>query len=116
MVEAVRAKGAELLVVSPQLPEKSQALIDEKGYAFPILFDEGGKLADALNLSHGFSDELQEVYKGFGIQVGESNGCDDWKLPMPSRFVLDANGVISHAEVNADYTQRPEPAGIIDLL
>lgn len=116
VVSEISEKGSELLVISPQLPEKSEALIQEKGYTFPILFDEGGKLADELKLSHGFTDELKAVYEGFGIQVGESNGTDDWKLPMPSRFITDAEGSITNAEINPDYTSRPEPADIVGLL
>lgn len=103
-------------MVSPQLPEMSEKLIQDSGLNFPILYDEGGRLADALNLSHGFSDELQTVYQGFGIDVGQANGTETWKLPMPARFILDAAGVITHAEVNPDYTQRPEPSEIVSLL
>ena len=103
-------------MVSPQLPENSEKLIEDNKLDFPILYDEGGQLADALNLSHSFSDELKTVYRGFGINVDIANGTEDWKLPMPARFILDAAGVISHVEVNPDYTQRPEPSEIVSLL
>ena len=116
MVAEIKAKGAELIVVSPQLPEVSEKLIQENGLDFPILYDEDGKLADALHLSHGFSEELQTVYGGFGIDVGKANGTDTWKLPMPARYIIDASGTIIDAEVNPDYTQRPEPTEIVALL
>ncbi|MDB5433910.1 MAG: alkyl hydroperoxide reductase [Phenylobacterium sp.] len=29
---------------------------------------------------------------------------------MPARFVIGPDGVIRYAEVNPDYTQRPEPS------
>jgi len=103
-------------VISPQLPDFSEKLIVENELDFSILYDEHGKLADALNLSHGFSEELQTVYGGFGIDVGEANGTDTWKLPMPARFILDDSGIITHAEVNPDYTRRPEPSDIVSLL
>ena len=112
----IKAKGSELIVISPQLPEFSEKLITDNGLDFPILYDEDGRLADALNLSHGFSEELQTVYGSFGIDVGKANGKDVWKLPMPARFILNSEGVITHAEVNPDYTQRPEPSEITSLL
>lgn len=116
MVAEIKAQGANLVVISPQLPEYSEKLIADNSLDFPILYDEGGKLADVLNLSHGFSEELQTVYLGFGIDVGSSNGTEAWKLPMPARFIINEAGEITNAEVNPDYTQRPEPSEIKDLL
>ena len=103
-------------MISPQLPELSEKLIKDNGLDFPILYDKDNQLAEALNLKHGFSDELQTVYGGFGIDVGKANGSEIWNLPMPARFILNAEGEITHAEVNPDYTQRPEPSEIASLL
>lgn len=91
-------------------------MITENGLDFSIFYDEDNKLADALHLKHGFSEELQTIYGNFGIDVGKSNGSEIWELPMPARFILDETGVITHAEVNPDYTQRPEPKEIASLL
>jgi hypothetical protein len=35
---------------------------------------------------------------------------------MPGRFVVGQDGVIHYAEVNPDYTRRPEPAEMLALL
>jgi peroxiredoxin len=44
------------------------------------------------------------------------NGDDSWTLPMPARFVIDRSGIIRYAEVNPDYTVRPEPEEVIGVL
>ena len=31
-------------------------------------------------------------------------------LPMPARYVIDQDGVVAYAEVNPDYTNRPDPS------
>ncbi len=31
---------------------------------------------------------------------------------MPSRYVINGNGVIAYAEINPDYTRRPDPEGL----
>ena len=116
VVTEIKAKGAELIVISPQLPEHSEKLIEDNGLDYPILYDKDNQLAKTLNLKHGFSEELEAVYKGFGIDVGKSNGSEVWNLPMPARFILNAEGEIIHGEVNPDYTQRPEPSEIALLL
>jgi peroxiredoxin len=44
------------------------------------------------------------------------NGDDSWTLPMPARFVIDQKGILRHADVNADYTVRPDPSETIAVL
>lgn len=91
-------------------------MIADQGYQFPMLTDANLALSDQLNLTHGFSEELKAIYLQFGIDVAKSNGSEDWRLPMPARFILDAKGTITDAQVNPDYTTRPEPAAILGLL
>ncbi len=35
---------------------------------------------------------------------------------MPARYVVAQDGVIAYAEVNADYTRRPEPSAMYPVL
>jgi peroxiredoxin len=35
---------------------------------------------------------------------------------MPARYIIDEDGVIQYAEVNADYTTRPDPDDTIAAL
>ena len=35
---------------------------------------------------------------------------------MPARYVIGKDGVIAYAEVNPDYTRRPEPAELLPVL
>lgn len=76
---------------------------------YPILFDAGNIAAAEWKLTFDFSDELREVYQGFGLDLPTHHGEGGWTLPMPARFVIDRGGVVRQAEVHPDYTQRPEP-------
>ena len=37
-------------------------------------------------------------------------------VPMPARYVVASDGRIVHAEVNPDYTRRPEPSTLLPVL
>jgi hypothetical protein len=51
------------------------------------------------------------------ISIGLAFNDDDfWALPMPSRFIVDQQGVIRAADVNLDHTIRPEPETAIEAL
>ena len=35
---------------------------------------------------------------------------------MPGRFVIGPDGIIAYAEVNPDYTRRPDPSELLPVL
>jgi hypothetical protein len=35
---------------------------------------------------------------------------------MPARYVIRTDGLIAYAEVNPDYTRRPDPAELLPVL
>jgi peroxiredoxin len=114
--EAVRAKGASLVAISPQTPANSRKSKNEIGLSFPILSDTKGATADAFGLRFRMQDELIDVYRGFGVNLPMINGDDSWTLPMPARFIIGQDGKIAYAEVNPDYTQRPDPSELMATL
>jgi len=81
-----------------------------------VLCDSGNKVASQFGLVFSFPDDLRELYSNFGIDLERFNGDDSWTLPMPARFILDQQGTILNADVNPDYTIRPEPYDIIEIL
>lgn len=52
----------------------------------------------------------------FGIDLPAYNGDDSFKLPVPATYIVRQDGVVVHGFVNADYTQRMEPAEIVARL
>ena len=106
----VRALGAKIVVVSPELPNFSADLARHHKLAFPILNDHGLAIAQAFGLVFTLPDDLKEVYViAFKNELAKRNDEPSWQLPMPARFVIDRGGVIRSAEADPDYTVRPEP-------
>jgi alkyl hydroperoxide reductase subunit AhpC len=40
----------------------------------------------------------------------------EYRLPMSARYIIDSSRIIRAADVNADYTIRPEPSDTLRLL
>ena len=72
--------------------------------------DEGNAFAAKLGLVFQLPADLREVYSTFGVDLKRFNGDDSWTLPMPGRFVIDRQGIVRNADVDPDYTIRPEPS------
>ena len=113
---AFREVGANLVAISPQNAVNSRKSIRMSGLDFPILSDPGNRTAAAFGLRFELPDYLIELYKTLKNDLPAFNGDASWTLPMPGRFVIGQDGVIRYAEVNPDYTHRPEPADMLPAL
>ena len=74
------------------------------------------EVANAFGIRFELPDYLVELYKGFGNNLPAVNDDPSWVLPMPARYVIGTDGIIAYAEVNPDYTQRPDPSELLPVL
>ncbi len=112
----IKALGAELVAISPQLPDNSLSTAEKLTLEFAVLSDVGNKVAREFGLVFKLSDKIQEIYKNFGIDLPTANGDDSHELPIPATYVIDREGVVRYAYVDADYTNRLDPETIIAEL
>lgn len=111
-----RAAGAQLVAISPQTRANSRKAVRDHGLDFPILSDANGDVARAFGVRFALPDYLVDLYKQLGNDLPNVNGDPSWTLPMPARYVIAPDGVIAYAEVNPDYTRRPEPEALLPAL
>lgn len=109
--------GAEIVVLSPELPNFSAEMAAKQALTFPIASDHGLAIARSFGLAFTLPDDLKDVYLNvFKNDLEKRNGEPSWQLPMPARFVIDRSGIIRYANADPDYTVRPEPAETVALL
>jgi peroxiredoxin len=109
--------GASLVAISPQTPPNSRRSQRENKVHFPILSDPENTVAAAFGLRFTLPGYLIDVYKNvFKNNLPLVNGDPSWTLPMPARYLIGQDGTILYAEVNPDYTQRPDPDELIPVL
>lgn len=112
----IQARGASLVAISPQTPPNSRKSARENRLTFPILSDTMSEVAEAFGIRFAMPDDLVALYKSFKNDLPAFNGDPSWVLPMPARFVIGIDGIITYAEVNPDYTQRPDPSELLPAL
>lgn len=113
---AFRGLGANLVAISPQIKANSRKSVRQNKLSFPILSDVKGDVGAQFGLRFNLPDYLIDLYKGFGNNLPVFNDDPSWTLPMPARFVIGQDGIILYAEVNPDYTQRPDPTELLPVL
>ena len=115
-LQEIQATGATLVAVSPMREPYLRKMAEKNHLEFDLLRDEGNVVSAKFGLVFRLPDDLIELYKTFGADLVRFNGDDSWTLPMPARFVIDQKGILRHADVNADYTVRPDPSETIAVL
>jgi peroxiredoxin len=111
-----QALGASLLAISPQTAANSRKSQRQNQLDFPILSDTHNDVAAAFGLRFALPDYLIDLYKILKNDLPAFNDDPAWTLPMPARYVIGQDGVIAYAEVNPDYTLRPEPDSLLSVL
>lgn len=106
----VQELGAQIVVITPELERYTRALHKKLSLSFDILTDLHLKIAEEFRLVFTLPDDLRELYKSFGSALDRFHDEPDFRLPIPARYVIDQAGIIRAADVNADYTIRPEPS------
>jgi peroxiredoxin len=108
--------GASLVAISPQTSVNSRKSVRQNALDFPILSDTHNDVAAAFGLRFDLPDYLVDLYKSLKNDLPSFNGDASWTLPMPARYVIAPDGMILYAEVNPDYTRRPEPEDMLPAL
>lgn len=112
----IRAKGAQLVAISPEIPERASILANKHLLDFPLLYDKKSKIAKKYNLVFELDDSLKTIYKNFGIDLELANDDDDWELPVPATYIIGQDKKIKFAFADVDYKKRAEPSDLVQAL
>ncbi len=112
----IRTHGANLVAVSPQTPVQSLSTAEKNDLEFAVLSDLGNSVARKYGLVFTLPETLRPIYANFEIDLPAHNGDESFELPAPATYVIDRDGSVQYAFINADYRQRAEPADVIASL
>jgi peroxiredoxin len=112
----IKALGALLVGVSPQTVHQCYLMADQHRLRFPLLSDAGSKVSRQFRLVYRVPPYQQQIYERAFVNLPFANGDNIWELPIPAVYVIDQNSTIQYASANPDYTERPEPAEILQVL
>ena len=112
----VKAAGAQMVAITPELERYTRGVHKKLNLNFDILTDLHLSVAEQFGLVFTLPGYLRDLYKSFGSTLDRFHDESEYRLPMPARYVIDQNGIIRTADVNADYTIRPEPSETLKAL
>src|SRR5271165_4159001 len=112
----IRQLGARVVAITPEVERYTRLVHRNLNLTFDILTDLHLKTAEQFRLVFTLPDYLRELYVSFGVTLDRFNDEPGYRLPVPARYIIDSTSMIRAAEVNADYTIRPDPAETVKKL
>ncbi|MBU2929371.1 peroxiredoxin-like family protein [Winogradskyella psychrotolerans] len=106
-----KANGANLIALTPELPDQSISTSEKNNLQFEVLSDIGNKIAKDYGIVFKLTDDVAEIYNtSFGLN--EHNGDASNELPLAATYIINEKGKIDYAYLNTDYRNRAEPSEI----
>jgi peroxiredoxin len=116
MEPEIRKAGAQLIAITPETQKYSKLFKKMTKASFPILTDIDCGYALELKLAVKITDEARLAMKSCGWDISGFNDNENWILPIPATFVLDANGIVISRFVDPDYRKRMEIGDLLAAL
>ncbi|MFD2786378.1 peroxiredoxin-like family protein [Hymenobacter rubripertinctus] len=105
-LQMLTAKGAQVVVVSPETQDNIGKTVDKTSATFPILHDQDFAIMKAYRTAFSVDAATARKYQGFGLDLRAANGASQDVLPVPATYVIGRNGKIKFVYFNPDYRQR----------
>jgi peroxiredoxin len=108
-----KATGANLLALSPELPDKSMTTKEKQHLQFEVLSDINNTVARQYGVAYKLPESIKDGYKKTLMTY---NGNEGDELPLAATYIIDQSGMIRYVFVSADYRERAEPAELLNML
>jgi peroxiredoxin len=113
ILQKTNNKNVIMFAISPEKPDVTMKKVDIEKLRFTVLSDVDNKLAKKFKLVFKLPKKLQILYRLTGINIKKSQANENWELPIPATYVIDSEGIVKSAWIDADYTKRAEPEEVI---
>lgn len=112
----LQKKGANVVAVSPEVPENTIETVKKTKASFPVVSDKGMNIMKMYKVNYAVDAKTLKVYSRFGIDFNKANGENGANLPVPATYVIGKDGKIKHVFFNPDIKQRPQIKEIMQYL
>jgi peroxiredoxin len=115
-LQAITAKGASIVAVTPEKPERIQLTLEKTKSTYPIIHDEELKIMKAYDVAFELTESTITRYRNSGLNVEENNGKNGNFLPVPAVFVIDKESTIVYRFFEPDYKKQAPVKEIMAAL
>ena len=117
ILKQIHEAGAELVAVSPVTPDNSLDMAQKNALEFRVLSDQGNRVAREYGIVYKLPEGIRGLYSAGGfIDLAKYNNDDSMELPLAVTYIIDTDGVVKYAYLDADYRRRAETSDVLEAL
>lgn len=113
LAPGLKALGARLVAVSPQVPERLVEIKRRHGLSFEVATDRDNALGRRFGVLYTADAANQAAARAKGAFIGDTTGTGTWELPQPTVVVIGQDRTVAFAEVSPDWLVRTEAGPIL---
>lgn len=114
LAPGLRALGAKLVAVSPQVPERLVEIKRRHGLGFLVATDRDNALGRQLGILYTANAATQAAGLAKGAFIGDTTGTGTWELPQPTVVVIGQDRRAHFVDVSPDWLARTEAEPILE--
>ena len=108
--------GGTLIALTPETGGRALIMRRDQALHYEVLVDVDLAVAMTFGIVFRTPPRYVELLRRRGIDLAERSGNPAWLLPIPATFLVGKDGVVLRSWLNIDFTQRAEPAEILEAL
>jgi peroxiredoxin len=113
----IKEAGAQLVALTPELPDKSLSTKQKFELGFHVLSDLNNQVANQYGIVFQLTDFVEDAMRNFAeLKKWNGQAYKENELPLSATYIIDKQGIIRWAFLDAEYRNRAEPAEIIAEL
>jgi peroxiredoxin len=110
------AAGADLVAVSPELPDSALSTAEMHELGFEVLSDKDNVLSRKLGILWRIPEDVRPFIEARGGKWEASYGKEEMDVPLPTTLLVDRDGVVQNVYIEPDYFQRLDPAVALEWV
>jgi len=109
-------KGWQLIALSPDKPEELAKTVKNEELGYTLVSDSKMKAAKAFEIAFQVDQPTIEKYKTYKIDLIAASGEGHQQLPVPSVFLINAEGEITFVFSDPDYKKRLSNEALLEAV
>ena len=108
-LDLIKAKKAELIVITPEAEEGIDSTIAKTGATYPIIYDTAMKISNGYKGSYKVDEKTLVRYKNSNPPIDLlkiNNQRKDAYLPIPAVYIVNDEGSVTFRFFDEDYRNR----------
>ncbi len=114
----ITASGqAQVIAVSPQLPEYMKSFHQKNALNYPILYDDNHSVMKDYKVFFHVTEKYNDyIKKAKGNSIEAFNGDKEPVMPIPATYLIGQDGIIKYVHYDPDYKQRSAMDVVMNAL